>query len=46
MGGLRSGYVTGVLLGVLWTFVVATTVAVAWSFATGDAYRPSVIWSL
>lgn len=45
MGGLRSGYVTGVLLGVLWTFVVATTVAVAWSFATGDAYRPSVIWS-
>ena len=45
MGGLRSGYGTGVLLGVLWTFVVATTVAVAWSFATGDAYRPSLIWS-
>lgn len=43
---LRFGYVTGPLLGVLWTFVVAVTVAVAMSFATGEAFRPSIIGAL
>ncbi|MEN0001643.1 MAG: carbohydrate ABC transporter permease [Pseudomonadota bacterium] len=46
MSALRFGYVTAPLLGVLWTFVIATTVAVTMSFATGDAYRPTMLWSL
>ncbi|MEO0544499.1 MAG: ABC transporter permease subunit [Pseudomonadota bacterium] len=46
MSALRYGYITAPLLAILWTFVIATTVAVAMSFATGDAYRPSFLWSL
>lgn len=40
MTTLRQGYVTAPILGVLWTFVIAVTVAVAMSFATGSAFRP------
>ncbi|MGC3937351.1 carbohydrate ABC transporter permease [Roseobacter sp. EG26] len=43
---LRRGYITAPLLGVLWVFVVATTVAVAMSFATGAAFRPSGVGAL
>ena len=43
---LRFGYVTGPLIGVLWVFVAAITVAVVMSFATGDAFRPSFLWSV
>lgn len=43
---LRFGYFTGPILGVLWTFVIAVTVAVAMSFATGEAFRPSMTWAL
>ncbi|MBU2243286.1 MAG: carbohydrate ABC transporter permease [Alphaproteobacteria bacterium] len=43
---LRFGSLTGPLLGALWTFVVAVTVAVAMSFVTGEAFRPSLLWSL
>ena len=43
---LRHGLVTAPILGALWTFVVATSVAVAISFATGAAIRPSPHWSL
>ena len=43
---LRFGYVTGPLIGALWVFVMATTVAVLMSFATGDAFRPSLLYSL
>ncbi|SFJ39080.1 ABC transporter permease subunit [Celeribacter neptunius] len=46
MKHLRFGYLTGPVLGVLWTFVLAVTVAVAMSFATGEAFRPSLIWSV
>ncbi|MBE9638253.1 carbohydrate ABC transporter permease [Salipiger mangrovisoli] len=38
---LRLGYVTAPLLGALWGCVIATTVAVAMSFATGAGFRPS-----
>jgi multiple sugar transport system permease protein len=45
---LRFGYVTAPLLGVLWTFVIALTVAITMSFATGSAFRPfglgALIW--
>ncbi|WP_300036832.1 carbohydrate ABC transporter permease [uncultured Roseobacter sp.] len=41
MNALRHGYITAPVLGVLWLFVIATTVAVAMSFATGSAFRPS-----
>ncbi|MBR9766477.1 MAG: carbohydrate ABC transporter permease [Rhodobacteraceae bacterium] len=43
---LRFGYVTAPILGALWLFVIATTVAVAMSFATGAAFRPSVTFSV
>ncbi|MEC3861024.1 carbohydrate ABC transporter permease [Mesobacterium sp. TK19101] len=46
MQALRFGYVTGPVLGALWTFVIATTVAVAMSFVTGEAFRPSLLLSL
>jgi hypothetical protein len=35
---LWYGYVTGPVLGVLWAFVAATTLAVVLSFSTGDAF--------
>ncbi len=46
MSMLRFGYVTGPVLGVLWMIVVATSVAVAMSFATGEAFRPSILLCL
>ena len=38
---LRHGYVTAPLIGVLWAFVVAITVSVVMSFATGQSFRPA-----
>ena len=46
MSWLRFGYVAAPLLGALWTFVIAVTVAVAMSFATGEAFRPQILLSL
>ncbi|WP_425098733.1 carbohydrate ABC transporter permease [Tropicibacter sp. S64] len=46
MSFLRQGYVTGPVIGVLWVFVAAVTVAVAMSFATGEAFRPSFLYAL
>ena len=46
MSALRFGYVTGPVLGALWLFVLATTLAVLMSFATGDPIRPAGLWSL
>ncbi|MEM7615164.1 MAG: carbohydrate ABC transporter permease [Pseudomonadota bacterium] len=43
MNSLRFGYVTGPILGALWMLTVAVSVAVAMSFATGEAFRPSVL---
>jgi len=43
---LWYGYVTGPVLGVLWAFVAATTLAVLLSFSTGDAFRPGLWGSL
>ncbi|MGR3463678.1 carbohydrate ABC transporter permease [Limimaricola sp.] len=43
MSVFRHGYVAGPLLGLFWALVIATTVAVAFSFATGGAYRPGGI---
>lgn len=43
---LWHGYVTGPVLGALWLVVVATTVAVAMSFATGAAFRPFLLMCL
>ncbi|MEL6677068.1 MAG: carbohydrate ABC transporter permease [Pseudomonadota bacterium] len=40
------GYVTGPILGALWSVVMATTVAVVMSFATGEAFRPGIVLSL
>ncbi|MCA0044449.1 carbohydrate ABC transporter permease [Celeribacter litoreus] len=46
MKHLRFGYITGPLLGLIWTFIIAVTVSVAMSFATGQAFKPSLIWSI
>ncbi|NNE89563.1 MAG: carbohydrate ABC transporter permease [Silicimonas sp.] len=46
MSAFRFGYVTGPVLGAFWMMVLAITVAIAMSFATGDAIRPSILWSL
>ena len=43
---LRFGYVTGPVIGALWLFIVSTTVSIAMSFGTGDAFRPDLILSL
>lgn len=43
---MRNGFVIGPVLGALWTIVVATTIAVAMSFATGSAFRPQILWCL
>ncbi|MFZ5962546.1 carbohydrate ABC transporter permease [Thalassococcus sp. BH17M4-6] len=45
MNVLRHGYLTAAILGILWTFTVAVTVAVAMSFLTGAAFRPSLLFS-
>ncbi|MEL6584943.1 MAG: carbohydrate ABC transporter permease [Pseudomonadota bacterium] len=46
MSALRFGYITGPTLGILWCFIVATSVAVTMSFATGEPFRPSMLGSL
>lgn len=46
MSVLWRGTLTAPLLGALWMLVVATTVAVAFSFATGEAFRPSLLLCL
>ncbi len=43
---MRNGYITGPVLGALWLVVIATTIAVTMSFATGAAFRPQVLLSL
>jgi len=43
---IRQGYLTGPVLGALWMVVLSVTVAVAMSFATGEAFRPSMWLSL
>ncbi|TLP55528.1 carbohydrate ABC transporter permease [Parasedimentitalea maritima] len=43
---MRNGYVTGPILGALWLVVIASTLAVTMSFATGALFRPQVTLSL
>ncbi len=42
MSRLRHGILTATIIGVLWTFIIAVTVSVTLSFATGLAFRPSL----
>jgi multiple sugar transport system permease protein len=46
MSALRKGSVVGPVIGILWLFIIATTVAVMMSFITGGAFRPGLIGSL
>ena len=46
MSMLRFGYVAAPLLGALWMAVLAITISIAMSFATGDPFRPSLWLSL
>ncbi|MGR3711937.1 MAG: carbohydrate ABC transporter permease [Shimia sp.] len=43
---IRRGYITGAGLGAFWMVVLSVTFAVAMSFATGDPFRPNMLWSL
>ncbi|MEM9584953.1 MAG: carbohydrate ABC transporter permease [Pseudomonadota bacterium] len=43
---IRQSYVTAPALGALWLVVLSITVAIVMSFATGDAIRPHLLWSL
>lgn len=42
---LRYGFITGPVLGAFWLFVLSVTIAVVLSFATGDPFRPSLLFS-
>lgn len=46
MNALKQGVVTSSVIGVLWALIVATTVAVAMSFASGESFRPSLFGCL
>lgn len=46
MNLLRQGYITAPVIGVLWLFTMATTIAVAMSLFTGQAFRPDGLTSL
>lgn len=46
MSTLRFGYITGPALGALWMVVLAVTIAITMSFATGQPFRPSILLSL
>ena len=43
---LRQGPVAAALLGACWMVTLAITVAVAVAFVTGEALRPSLLWSV
>ncbi|MEO0700558.1 MAG: carbohydrate ABC transporter permease [Pseudomonadota bacterium] len=46
MNMLRYGYVTGPVIGALWTFVMAVIACMAMSFSTGEAVAPSGLSAL
>ncbi|MEM7721515.1 MAG: carbohydrate ABC transporter permease [Pseudomonadota bacterium] len=46
MRALWHGQITGPLLGIFWTVIIATSVSVLMSFGTGDAFRPGLIGSV
>ncbi|MEO0486660.1 MAG: carbohydrate ABC transporter permease [Pseudomonadota bacterium] len=46
MNALRQGPVAAALLGAAWMVTLAITVAVAVAFVTGEALRPSILWSI
>ena len=46
MKTFHHAYVTGPILGALWTFVIAVTVSITMSFATGEPFRPTLFLSL
>ncbi|SFC54424.1 carbohydrate ABC transporter permease [Tropicimonas isoalkanivorans] len=46
MTSLRQGRFVAPIIGILWLLVIATTVAVAMSFATGAAFRPALAGSV
>lgn len=43
---LRFGYVSGPLIGALWLFILATSISITMSFATGNPFRPIPVSAL
>jgi len=39
---VRNGYLTAVVLGVLWAFTITVSIAIAMSFATGLGFKPAI----
>ncbi|MFK7854335.1 MAG: carbohydrate ABC transporter permease [Granulosicoccus sp.] len=46
MNFLRRGAVTAAIIGALWAMIVAVSVSVALSFATGGSFRPTLMGSV
>ncbi|MEM9787117.1 MAG: carbohydrate ABC transporter permease [Pseudomonadota bacterium] len=46
MSALRFNWITSPVLGALWMVVLSTTIAIVMSFATGDPFRPHVLYAL
>ncbi|MEM1388963.1 MAG: carbohydrate ABC transporter permease [Pseudomonadota bacterium] len=46
MKALRYGYVTGPILGALWSVVMVVLAAIIVSFATGEGLRPAILTAL
>ena len=46
MKALRYNWFTSPVLGALWMVVLSTTVAIIMSFATGDPFKPHILFSL
>jgi len=40
---MRTGYLTGVVLGILWAFTISVSVSILMSFATGFGFKPAII---
>ena len=46
MKAIRQGLLTASVIGILWSFIIGVTVAVAMSFATGLSFLPSMLGCL
>jgi len=40
---MRTGYLTGIVLGILWAFTISVSVSILMSFATGFGFKPAII---
>ncbi len=46
MNAIRQGLLTSGVIGILWAFIIATTISVTMSFSTGLGFKPAVLGCL